>query len=110
VDPLQQTVEEWMGIEEQLPEQLKKPFVADAIIANPPAFGHVHCAEKLGIPLHMMFTYVFLMYPKRTARIYYLAACLGPRPSSFLIPSQISSRQMQTQALPTTSHTSWLIF
>ncbi|KAL1387049.1 hypothetical protein HDK64DRAFT_309589 [Phyllosticta capitalensis] len=33
-----------------------KPFVADAIIANPPSFAHVHCAEKLGIPLHMMFT------------------------------------------------------
>ncbi|KAH8698656.1 putative UDP-glucose,sterol transferase [Talaromyces proteolyticus] len=32
------------------------PFVADAIIANPPSFAHVHCAEKLGIPLHMMFT------------------------------------------------------
>lgn len=35
-----------------------KPFVADAIIANPPSFAHIHCAEKLGIPLHMMFTYV----------------------------------------------------
>jgi UDP:flavonoid glycosyltransferase YjiC (YdhE family) len=34
------------------------PFVADAIIANPPSFAHIHCAEKLGIPLHMMFTYV----------------------------------------------------
>ncbi|KAI0626095.1 Glycosyltransferase family 1 protein [Pyrenophora tritici-repentis] len=56
VDPLQQTVEEWMNVEEQLPEHLKKPFVADAIIANPPSFGHLHCAEKLGIPLHMMFT------------------------------------------------------
>ncbi|KAF1851449.1 glycosyltransferase family 1 protein [Cucurbitaria berberidis CBS 394.84] len=56
VDPLQQTVEEWMGIEDQLPEQLRKPFVADAIIANPPSFGHIHCAEKLGIPLHIMFT------------------------------------------------------
>lgn len=33
-----------------------KPFVADAIIANPPAFAHLHCAEKLGIPLHLMFT------------------------------------------------------
>ncbi|KIW19765.1 hypothetical protein PV08_00339 [Exophiala spinifera] len=33
-----------------------KPFVADAIIANPPSFAHVHIAEKLGIPLHMMFT------------------------------------------------------
>ncbi|KAL9116784.1 MAG: hypothetical protein Q9187_006686 [Circinaria calcarea] len=33
-----------------------KPFIADAIIANPPSFAHVHCAEKLGIPLHLMFT------------------------------------------------------
>jgi Glycosyltransferase family 28 N-terminal domain len=33
-----------------------KPFVADAIIANPPSFAHIHCAEKLGIPLHMVFT------------------------------------------------------
>ncbi|RYN88773.1 hypothetical protein AA0120_g7017 [Alternaria tenuissima] len=32
------------------------PFVADCIIANPPSFAHVHCAEKLGIPLHIMFT------------------------------------------------------
>ncbi|EAU29286.1 conserved hypothetical protein [Aspergillus terreus NIH2624] len=32
------------------------PFVADAIIANPPSFAHIHCAEKMGIPLHMMFT------------------------------------------------------
>lgn len=35
-----------------------EPFVADAIIANPPSFAHIHCAEKLGIPLHLMFTYV----------------------------------------------------
>lgn len=33
-----------------------KPFVADAIIANPPGFAHVHCAQALGIPVHMMFT------------------------------------------------------
>lgn len=33
-----------------------KPFVADAIIANPPSFAHVHIAEKMGIPLHLMFT------------------------------------------------------
>ncbi|GLA28773.1 UDP-glucose,sterol transferase [Aspergillus phoenicis ATCC 13157] len=32
------------------------PFVADAIIANPPSFVHLSCAEKLGIPLNMMFT------------------------------------------------------
>jgi hypothetical protein len=34
----------------------KVPFVAEAIIANPPSFAHVHCAQALGIPLHMMFT------------------------------------------------------
>ncbi|MCJ1359211.1 MAG: hypothetical protein MMC33_009211 [Icmadophila ericetorum] len=35
----------------------KHPFIADAIIANPPSFAHVHCAERLGIPLHLMFTF-----------------------------------------------------
>lgn len=34
----------------------RAPFVADVIIANPPSFAHVHCAEALGVPLHMMFT------------------------------------------------------
>lgn len=38
------------------PEADTRPFVADCIIANPPSFAHVHCAEKLGIPLHIMFT------------------------------------------------------
>jgi hypothetical protein len=33
-----------------------RPFVADCIIANPPSFAHIHCAEKLGVPLHIMFT------------------------------------------------------
>ncbi|KAL7620787.1 hypothetical protein AAE478_009785 [Parahypoxylon ruwenzoriense] len=33
-----------------------KPFVVDAIIANPPSFAHIHVAEKLGVPLHLMFT------------------------------------------------------
>ncbi|KAJ7705308.1 hypothetical protein B0H17DRAFT_664811 [Mycena rosella] len=32
------------------------PFVAEAIIANPPSFAHLHCAEALGIPVHLMFT------------------------------------------------------
>lgn len=34
----------------------KASFVAQAIIANPPSFAHVHCAQALGIPLHVMFT------------------------------------------------------
>lgn len=37
----------------------KFPFIADAIIANPPSMAHVHIAEKLGIPLHMMFTFPY---------------------------------------------------
>ncbi|THU98408.1 glycosyltransferase family 1 protein [Dendrothele bispora CBS 962.96] len=31
-------------------------FAADAIISNPPAFAHIHCAEALGLPLLMSFT------------------------------------------------------
>ncbi|XP_010524699.1 PREDICTED: sterol 3-beta-glucosyltransferase UGT80A2-like isoform X2 [Tarenaya hassleriana] len=32
------------------------PFKADAIIANPPAYGHTHVAEALRIPIHIFFT------------------------------------------------------
>lgn len=32
------------------------PFVANAIIANPPSFAHIHCAEALAVPVHLMFT------------------------------------------------------
>ncbi|KAH8687247.1 hypothetical protein BGZ60DRAFT_363549 [Tricladium varicosporioides] len=38
------------------PEETDKLFLAEAIIANPPSYAHIHCAEKLGIPLHLMFT------------------------------------------------------
>lgn len=33
-----------------------EPFIAQAIIANPPAYGHAHVAEALGVPLHIFFT------------------------------------------------------
>ncbi|KAF5202316.1 Sterol 3-beta-glucosyltransferase [Thalictrum thalictroides] len=32
------------------------PFKAQAIIANPPSYGHTHVAEALGVPLHIFFT------------------------------------------------------
>ncbi|XP_054786841.1 sterol 3-beta-glucosyltransferase UGT80B1 [Prosopis cineraria] len=32
------------------------PFRSQAIIANPPVYGHVHVAEALGVPLHIFFT------------------------------------------------------
>ncbi len=37
-------------------DETGKAFTAEAIIANPPSFGHIHCAQKLQIPLHIMFT------------------------------------------------------
>ncbi|CAF4677251.1 unnamed protein product, partial [Rotaria sp. Silwood2] len=37
-------------------DETNVPFVAEAIIANPPSYGHIHCAQKLQIPLHMVFT------------------------------------------------------
>ena len=48
------------------------PFIADAIIANPPSFAHIHCAERLGIPLHLMFTFPYtptLAFPHPLANI-----------------------------------------
>lgn len=50
----------------------KGPFIADAIIANPPSFAHIHCAECLGIPLHLMFTFPYtptLAFPHPLANI-----------------------------------------
>ena len=32
-----------------------QPFTAHAIISNPVTYGHIHCAEALGVPLHIMF-------------------------------------------------------
>eukprot|EP00669_Euglena_mutabilis_P006638 TRINITY_DN2177_c0_g1_i1.p1 TRINITY_DN2177_c0_g1~~TRINITY_DN2177_c0_g1_i1.p1 ORF type:complete len:569 (-),score=36.91 TRINITY_DN2177_c0_g1_i1:147-1853(-) len=37
------------------PGQPGPPFIADAIISNPPTFGHIHIAEALRVPLHLMF-------------------------------------------------------
>lgn len=34
-------------------------FIADSIVANPPSFAHIHCAEALGIPLHLIFTFPY---------------------------------------------------
>ena len=33
----------------------KTPFVVDAIVSNPATMGHIHVAEALGVPLHIMF-------------------------------------------------------
>ncbi len=47
----------WRACTEADPEQPgARPFWADVIVANPPSYGHIHCAEALHIPLHMIFT------------------------------------------------------
>lgn len=48
--------EGWNGTSSDPRASNFEPFVADAIIANPPSFAHIHCAERLGVPLHLMFT------------------------------------------------------
>ncbi|GAX82718.1 hypothetical protein CEUSTIGMA_g10144.t1 [Chlamydomonas eustigma] len=46
----------WGACVEPDPETPNVSFVAEAIVANPPAYGHLHCAEKLNVPLHIVFT------------------------------------------------------
>jgi UDP:flavonoid glycosyltransferase YjiC (YdhE family) len=47
----------WRACTEPDPERPDAPpFRADVILANPPSYGHIHCAEALHVPLHMIFT------------------------------------------------------
>lgn len=43
-------------LEDDASKNPPKPFVADAIISNPATYASLHIAERLAIPLHMMFT------------------------------------------------------
>jgi len=46
----------WGAVTQPSPDDIdSKGFEADAVIANPPVFGHIHVCEALGIPLHIMF-------------------------------------------------------
>lgn len=55
-DGMSDTVPEQPSINSDKAGSTARPFVADCIIANPPSFAHIHCAQKLGVPLHIMFT------------------------------------------------------
>jgi sterol 3beta-glucosyltransferase len=47
----------WRACTEADPDRAAAPeFRADVILANPPSYGHIHCAEALHVPLHMIFT------------------------------------------------------
>ncbi|KAJ9543476.1 hypothetical protein OSB04_023183 [Centaurea solstitialis] len=43
------------------------PFKADAMIANPPAYGHTHVAESLKIPIHIFFTMPWTILPGKVS-------------------------------------------
>ncbi|PBK62940.1 UDP-Glycosyltransferase/glycogen phosphorylase [Armillaria solidipes] len=47
----------WLSCHSPCPRTWRM-FAADAIIANPPSFAHIHCAEALGIPLLLSFNVV----------------------------------------------------
>ncbi|KEF50968.1 uncharacterized protein A1O9_12986, partial [Exophiala aquamarina CBS 119918] len=72
----------------------EKSFIADIIIANPPSFAHVHCAERLGIPLHLMFTMPWtptqaFPHPLATIRSSNLETGLANLTSYFLVEKVI---------------------
>ncbi len=95
-----------MGSEKSEPpltreEATDKLFIADAIIANPPSYGHIHCAEKLGIPLHIMFTWVFLRGLEMTAD--FDSGCRGHPLNSFLTRLHQWTETSLIQTLATTS-------
>nr|XP_023922988.1 sterol 3-beta-glucosyltransferase UGT80A2 isoform X1 [Quercus suber]XP_023922989.1 sterol 3-beta-glucosyltransferase UGT80A2 isoform X2 [Quercus suber] len=72
-------------------------FKADAIIANPPAYGHTHVAEALKVPIHIFFTMPWTPtseFPHPLSRVKQQA---GYRlwqfhfwPHAFLLPFQLS--------------------
>lgn len=66
----------WRACTETDPDQPgARPFRADAIVANPPSYGHIHCAEALHVPLHMIFT------------MPWNATCAFPHPFANIDPS-----------------------
>jgi hypothetical protein len=76
----------YLEIFDDTQHQAIAPFVANAVIANPPCMGHIHVCEALGIPLHIMF-------PQVRLSIFHLLLIFLCLSSSFTTPftSPISS-------------------
>eukprot|EP00668_Euglena_longa_P046579 GGOE01062264.1.p1 GENE.GGOE01062264.1~~GGOE01062264.1.p1 ORF type:complete len:784 (-),score=205.81 GGOE01062264.1:520-2838(-) len=77
------------------PGQAGPPFVADAIISNPPVFGHIHAAEALMVPLHLMFPQPWVptrMYP-------HPMACLDKNRHAFSYTNRWSMSNYQSYRL-----------
>lgn len=62
-------------------DEEQRAFVADAIISNPPTMGHIHVAEALGAPIHMMFPqpwfYGTTAFPHPMAGLKYVDGGMG---------------------------------
>ncbi|KAI5813184.1 hypothetical protein BZA77DRAFT_334948 [Pyronema omphalodes] len=76
-------------------DEAQEPFIADAIIANPPSFAHVHCAERLGCPLHLMFTFPY----SPTQHI--------PHPLAFIQNSNLGSEYTNAITYPMVEMMTW---
>ncbi|KAF2275406.1 UDP-Glycosyltransferase/glycogen phosphorylase [Westerdykella ornata] len=73
----------------------KDPFVADAIIANPPSFAPPHIAERLGIPLHMMFTFPY------TPTVHF------PHPLANIKPGNVDPKYTNFMSYPLVEMMTW---
>jgi hypothetical protein len=71
--------------------QAKSPFVANAVIANPPCMGHIHVCEALGIPLHIMFPQVRTMRRLRILLVLYSFHRHITNPSIFVPASSLGT-------------------
>ncbi|RFU24847.1 hypothetical protein B7463_g11490, partial [Scytalidium lignicola] len=74
-------------------------FVADAIVANPPSFAHVHCAEALSIPLHLMFTMPWSptrLFPHPLANIKSKSSSVDPAGANYLSLGDIVNEWRKT--------------
>ncbi|KAJ8428070.1 hypothetical protein Cgig2_006793 [Carnegiea gigantea] len=70
--------------------QTGAPFRAQAIIANPPAYGQAHVAEALGVPLHVLFTVPWTPTNEFPPPIAHLPKTPGNRVSYVLVDLLIS--------------------
>ncbi|CAA7270416.1 unnamed protein product [Cyclocybe aegerita] len=70
----------WLSCNSPCPDT-GRAFAADAIISNPPAFAHIHCAEALGIPLLMSFT---MPWTPTTAFVHPLVSIINSNAGSSL--------------------------
>jgi len=82
-----------------------RPFKAQAIISNPVTYGHIHVAEYLDVPLHLMFPQPWCPTSKfphplsciRDRRYYFSTASASSQPHSFSSQNSQSSSLTQEE-------------